>query len=116
MKTKSSSWACVGCIGELNQDEFVLCAIDKAKHIFKYSNNANESIQGSFNIYWYWHCDKSFGFAPNSIISLGCADHHDKSDNKRLSWCVHGTCAGSRVGMKTGFTSASYRKIIMIRI
>lgn len=106
---------CVGCSSEKNYDELLLCAIDKSDVVFMQQKNQNKAREGNFGIYWYWHTEKSFGFSPSEIIGLGCADHYDKTDNLRLSWCVHGTCAGSRMGVKTGFTSSSYRKLILVK-
>jgi len=109
---------CIGAINEsIDSNKIVLCGIDFISKVFEETNSITEANQGSNSIFWYWVTYKSFGFAPNKRIFLSCADNIDiGSCDSRISWCVHGTCGGSRLGGISGLTKSNIKKIILVKI
>jgi len=109
------------CVGALNAsvdcDKMLLCGIDFISNALEESNSLTEAREGSEGIYWYWVTYKSFGFGPNSRILLSCADSIDiGACDDRISWCVHGTCGGSRLGVVSALTKSNYKKVILVKI
>lgn len=109
------------CVGAINEgedaDNIILCGIDYLQVALRKTKSLYEAKIGSNSIYWYWLEEKSFGFSPKKPIWLSCADHAEKYNNTmRLSWCVHGTCGGSRLGKFSGLTEAHYKKLILVKV
>ena len=108
------------CIGAINEnedpDDIILCGIDYIAYALRKTNSLYQAVHGSNDIYWYWVEDKSFGFSPKKGIWLSCADHAEKHCcSARLSWCVHGSCGGSRLGNLSGMTDNNYKKLILVK-
>lgn len=108
------------CIGAINEnedpDDIILCGIDYIAYALRKTNSLYQAVHGSNDIYWYWVEDKSFGFSPKKGIWLSCADHAEKHCcSARLSWCVHGSCGGSRLGNLSGMTDSNYKKLILVK-
>jgi len=64
------------------------------------------------DVYWYCNPSKSIGFAPQSHVTLGCADTTDQRCTKRLSWNLMHT-GGWRAGAAcTLYDSSEWEKVI----
>jgi hypothetical protein len=109
---------CVGAINASNfPDVILLCGIDFISNALEETNSITEAYLGGGGIFWYWVNNKSFGFTPNNKIFLSCADSVEiGSCENRLSWCVHGTCGGSRLGTVSGLTKPNVKKLILVKI
>lgn len=111
----TNSLICVGVIDvQINNDLFILCALDYARHALFLTPNPKVANKGE-GAYWYRFSTKSFGFSPVENIDLACADQENEKSELRVSWCIHGSCAGSRVGDIKGCTNPKFKKVILLK-
>ena len=66
--------------------------------------NTPQLINGT---YWYNTPNQSIGFAPTATISQSSADVEDTSADLRLSWHLHPSVGGWRLGSFTGLNSST---------
>ena len=66
--------------------------------------NTPQLINGT---YWYNTPNQSIGFAPTGTISQSSADITDYSSGLRLSWHLHPTVGGWRLGSATGLNDST---------
>lgn len=97
------------CVGAMKKDEekLILCAFGTPE-IFQETDSKSQAYEVD-NVYWYNFVDYSFGFSPNSEISLYRADTIE--DSSRMSW--HNYKEGYRIGTLKNLTSSDYFKIIL---
>ena len=66
--------------------------------------NTPQLINGT---YWYNTPNKSIGFAPTATIAQNSADTANLSDDLRLSWHLHPSVGGYRLGSFNGLNSST---------
>ena len=65
---------------------------------------------------WYNYPTKSFGFSPNSYVTLNPADVYSSTDTQRVSWNLDNGLGGYRAGNAINLNSDStYQKVVYVK-
>jgi len=107
----------VGCKASAASSTLSVIAVEEYEFVSSVVPSSNTAYQNpaTGGAYWTNYPGQSFGFAPDSMVSLGSADTRDGSSPQRLSWHYDNAAnvGGWRCGGSLGLNSnQEFRKMM----